>query len=106
MLLAVVMALPDAGSAGLDLAAPALTLALFGPSPANERPLLPFAAALLLWIVPALALLFRTMSGPSVPAILAATILLFALAPEAVGKEEGSGEDSDDDIRFQTKRLP
>ena len=81
MLLAVVLALPDAGGDGLVLAAPALTLALFAARPADDRPLLPFAAALLLWIMPAIAVLFAASSWPVAPVLLAA-ILLAAMARE------------------------
>jgi hypothetical protein len=91
MLLAVGLALADAGGS-LALAAPALTLALFAESHADDRPFLPLAAALLLWTMPVLAALVAAASWP-VASFLLAAILLVALLREAGWKPGRAGHD-------------
>lgn len=81
VLWAVVLALPYANAYDLALAAPALTLALFDHGSGDDRPFLPFIPALLVWIVPAFAMIFGSASWPVLPAVLAAGLLL-AIARE------------------------
>ena len=91
-LLTVILALPYANSYDLAMAAPALTLALFADSPADERPLLPFVPAFLMWTLPAVAPLIAAASRPLVPAVMAA-LLLFALARESAWRPALGGQD-------------
>jgi hypothetical protein len=80
-LMTVVIALPYANSYDLAMAAPALALALFADSPVDERPLLPFVPAFLLWTMPVVSPFFGAASWPVVPLALA-VLLLMALARE------------------------
>jgi hypothetical protein len=105
MLLAVILTLPDAGGDGLVLAAPALTLALFAASPADDRPLLPLTAALILWIMPVLAVPFAASSWPLVPVALAA-ILLAALAREIAWPGLAGYDTAAVPIKAERERAP
>jgi hypothetical protein len=81
MLLATILALPDASASFLALAAPALTLALFADDSDKDRTFLPFVPALLWWIMPILAPVFGAPLRPVVAAA-AATLLLYAVSRE------------------------
>ena len=88
LLLAVILALPGAGSDVFVVAAPALTLALFAARPGDERLFLPLVPAALLWGIPVLAALFGAVAWPVAPVVVAA-IVLAALARETAWKQVG-----------------
>jgi hypothetical protein len=81
-LLVVVLALPYSNAYDLAMAASALTLALFAENSTDDRLLLPFVPALLLWTLPVLAPLFGVASWPVLPLVLGVVVLI-ALAREA-----------------------
>jgi len=85
LLLAIVLALPGANSDLLVVAAPALTLALFAENPSGERPFLSFVPALLIWLMPILAVSSGAIAWPVAP-VVAAGSMLAALARESAWK--------------------
>jgi len=90
LLLAIVLALPGANSDLLVVAAPALTLALFAENPSGERPFLSFVPALLIWLMPVLAVPFGAIAWPGAP-VVATGSMLAALARESAWKQGRDG---------------
>ena len=83
-LLAGLAALPYFNSYDLAIAAPALTLALFGRTGA---PLLPFIPAVLLWLLPIFSIPVGLLEIPAIPLVFNAVLLLalFSLAWRPAG---------------------